>query len=195
MTTAAPSSTVQDIKPRRGRRQNEKNKQNQKQQQKREKQYKDRKLLLLLSLSLPVTQSPALDEYISVLPSPESRIKIPQRLNQVFKAQDIPGSSIEERAEVFAKKARGSPQWLDTSMRSLVADFKKRVEVEKDLRGITAKHYFSAIKNFCLIDNMGTTTVNWLLLSKKFHLQPLKQMSEAPPQKRCVCFSSMQIDG
>ncbi len=33
-------------------------------------------------------------------------------------------------------------------MRSLVADFKKRVEVEKDLRGITAKHYFSVIKNY-----------------------------------------------
>jgi len=109
---------------------------------------------------LPVTQSPALDEYISVLPSPESRIKIPQRLNQVFKALYIPGSSIEEKAEYFAKKARDDPQWLDISMRSLVADLKKRVEIEKDLRGITAKHYFSAIKNFCLINNMGTT-VNW----------------------------------
>jgi hypothetical protein len=42
-------------------------------------------------------------------------------------------------------------------MRRLVADLKKRVEVEKDVKGITAKHYFSAIKNFCLINNTGIT--------------------------------------
>ena len=53
--------------------------------------------------SLVVTQSPALNEYISVLKSPESRKKIPERLNQVFKALEIPGSSIEEKAENFAK--------------------------------------------------------------------------------------------
>ena len=124
-------------------------------------------------------QNPALDEYLSVLKSPESRKKIPQRLDQVFKALDISGSSIEERAEVFAKKARDDPQWLDTSMRSLVAGFKKRVEVEKDLRGITAKHYFSAIKNFCLINNIGTA-INWLLLSKKLPAATTKANVRSP---------------
>ena len=146
----------------------------------RKKQDKNKKLLLLLSSSsLPVTQSPALNEYISVLKSPESRIKIPQRLDQIFKALDIPGSSTEEKAEYFTKKARDDPQWLDISMRSLVADFKKRVEVEKDLRGITAKHYFSAIKNFCLYNNIGTT-VNWLLLSKKLPAAATKANVRSP---------------
>ncbi len=51
-------------------------------------------------------KSPALDEYLSVLKSPESRIKMPQRLDQVFKALEIPGLSVEERAENFAKKSK-----------------------------------------------------------------------------------------
>jgi hypothetical protein len=61
---AAPSS-VEDVKPRGGGRQREEK------QYQREKQDENTKLL-----SLPVTQSPALDEYISVLKSPESRIRV-----------------------------------------------------------------------------------------------------------------------
>ena len=167
----ATAPSVEDVKPR-GRGRQKEEKQHQKQQ--REKQDKNTKLL-----SVPVTQSPTLNEYISVLKSPESRIKIPQRLNQVFKALDIPGSSIEEKAEYFAQKTRDNPQWVDISMRSLVADFKKRVEVEKNLSGITAKHYFSAVKNFCLINNIGTT-INWLLLSKKLPAATTKANVRSP---------------
>jgi hypothetical protein len=60
----------------------------------------------------PVTQSPALNEYISVLKSPESRKKIPERPDQVFKALDIPGLSTEEKAEYFAKKQETTPNGL-----------------------------------------------------------------------------------
>lgn len=125
-------------------------------------------------------KSPALDEYLSVLKSPESRIKIPQRLDQVFKALEIPGLSVEERSENFAKKAREDPQWLNTSMRSLVAGFKERVELQNNLKGITAKHYFSAIKNFCVYNNLGIMTVNWLLLSKKLPAASSKANVRSP---------------
>ena len=64
-------------------------------------------------------------------------------------------------------------------MRRLVADFKMRVEVEKDLKGITAKHYFSAIKNFCLINNIDIT-VNWLLLTKKLPAATAKANVRSP---------------
>jgi hypothetical protein len=56
-----------------------------------------------------VSQSPALDEYISTLKSPISRIKVRERLDQVFKALDIPGPSVEERAEIFQKKQETTP--------------------------------------------------------------------------------------
>jgi hypothetical protein len=57
-----------------------------------------------LAAAAPQPQSPALDEYISVLPARASRKEIRDRLYAVFKPLGIPGSSVEERAEYFAKK-------------------------------------------------------------------------------------------
>ncbi len=99
--TTAPS--IEDIKPRRVL-QKEKGKQ-------REKQNKNRKLSSLSS-SLPVTQSPALNEYISVLKSPESRFKIPERLNQVFKALDIPAHRLKKKQSMLQKKQETTPNGL-----------------------------------------------------------------------------------
>jgi hypothetical protein len=83
-------------------------------------------------------RSPALETYKNTLPSPKTRNKVHNKLNPVFNALGIPGLSIEEKAEFFAKKAKDA-KWLKDAIESFAEHGKERVNVKKNLSAITLK--------------------------------------------------------
>ena len=109
-------------------------------------------------------RSPALETYKNTLRSPKTQKAIHNKLDQVFNALDIPGSSIEQRAEFFAKKAK-SGRWLEDKINNFVKDGRERVEVKKDLAAVTLKLYFYSMKSFCEMNDLGLT-LNWRRIAK-----------------------------
>jgi integrase len=106
----------------------------------------------------------ALETYKKTLRSPKTRDEIHNKLNPVFNALNIPGSSIEEKAEYFAKKAK-SHRWLEDNINRFVDYGKERVTVKKDLTAGTLRLFFITIKGFCEMSDLGLT-LNWKRIAK-----------------------------
>src|SRR5215212_6239610 len=87
-------------------------------------------------------QSPALNAFIYGIKSPESQAQYPLILKQFFNYLGLPGSTIDEQADVFIEKSKSNGvQWVQDSIIDFVSYNKKRVLESKDLAAGTLKNY------------------------------------------------------
>jgi integrase len=133
--------------------------------QRRKQKQKQAAAIITTNTTAPL-RSRALETYKKTLRSTKSRDQIHNKLNQVFNVLGIlPGSTIEAKAEYFAKKAKND-RWLKDAINRFVEHGNDRVRVKKDLTAVTLGLYFTTIRSFCAMNDLGLT-LNWKRIAKE----------------------------
>lgn len=118
------------------------------------------------SITIKEAGTAAINSFISALPSTESQTAYPNQLNLFFDFLELPGTSLEERAGHFLDRSKRQEKYILTSLTDYLAYLKKRVNVDRNLGSGTLHTYFSAVKLFYIMNDLGLNSINWIRISK-----------------------------